>query len=515
MDVSLYTWQRDCLRAWFAAGTQGIVSVATGAGKTVMAAAAVEALQRKYPGRLRVRIVVPTLAIMKQWRDTLRKNRLADSRTLGYYCGSRRDAPESACMIYVINSARYALARHVLADLEQGFHVLLIADECHHYGSAENRRIFEFLPMLKEHGAHYHALGLSATPQPESPGSVLTKALGAEIYRYGFLEAVRGRTVSPFAILQIALSFTPQEREEYEELSASLARLLQKLRKYCPDLKKQSRAAFFNELKRLAEEGEEETARLAQSWLSLTWQRKELLCLAEARIFCVLCIVRALPCETKILIFSERIAQAEQMYALLKERYPGQVACYHSQAGEQARYNALRAFREGQARILVTCRALDEGMDVPEASVGIVLSGAAVKRQRIQRLGRILRTRPGKEVACLYYLYVDRSQEEPSYFFDGAKDYRIARLSYVQAEDVLVNPAYEETAARVLQAMETAGVEEERRQEARRCLQEGLARADWLLTEEQCAKRADRATDTRKRNYWICMRELARQSRDP
>lgn len=53
-------------------------------------------------------------------------------------------------MIYVINSARYTLSRHILRDINMGYAVLLIADECHHYASAENRKIFEFLPYLPE-----------------------------------------------------------------------------------------------------------------------------------------------------------------------------------------------------------------------------------------------------------------------------------------------------------------------------------------------------------------------------
>ena len=80
-----------------------------------------------------------------------------------------------------------------------------------------------------------------------------------------------------------------------------------------------------------------------------------------------------------------------------------------------ARKLSLARFRDGEVRILVTCRALVEGYDVPSANVGIVMSSASVNRQRTQRLVRILRRAEGKEIASLYYLYVRESSEEASY----------------------------------------------------------------------------------------------------
>ena len=512
--VKLYAWQKECLENWFAGGTHGIVNVVTGAGKTVMAIAAIRRLDRELPGILRVRIVVPTQEIMKQWRNALREHAAAASQEIGYCYGCRKDAPERKYMIYVINSARFCLARHIAADLEQGVHILLIADECHHYISPENRKIFDFLPLLKNRENQYHSLGLSATPPENGSKTILSQALGKEIYEYGFSEAVQKRTVSPFSILQVALSFTPEERAEYEELSERMAECLRKLEKRCPAVKKPERAGFFCLLERLCREGGEE-GELAERLLFLIYKRKETLCQAQARRFCTLHIIRQLPVRTKILVFGERIRQVDEIYAMLREYFPGAVGCYHSQTGEQARRHAIEAFRDGRFRILVTCRALDEGIDVPEASVGIILSGAAVKRQRIQRLGRILRVTPGKEGACLYYLYVEKSHEESSYFSDGAKYYRVGRLTYHAAEDIFVNPEYEEAAAQVLRSMEQAGMKKEQCREARRCMEEGLIRSDWLLPADRCEENLRRAVDKRERNYWVCMRELAKLTGEP
>jgi len=58
------------------------------------------------------------------------------------------------------------------------------------------------------------------------------------------------------------------------------------------------------------------------------------------------------------------------------------------------RHATLERFKAGEYQTLVTSRVLNEGVDVPEASIAIVLSGSSVEREYIQRLGRILRKRP-------------------------------------------------------------------------------------------------------------------------
>ena len=47
-------------------------------------------------------------------------------------------------------------------------------------------------------------------------------------------------------------------------------------------------------------------------------------------------------------------------------------------------------------RALVSCRVLNEGLDVPAASVAVVLGGSLGRREHVQRVGRILRPAPGK-----------------------------------------------------------------------------------------------------------------------
>ena len=70
---------------------------------------------------------------------------------------------------------------------------------------------------------------------------------------------------------------------------------------------------------------------------------------------------------------------------MIRLRFGDVCGLYHSRLAKTVRERILNSFRSGESRILVACRALDEGIDVPDANIGIVMSGSSVRRQRIQR----------------------------------------------------------------------------------------------------------------------------------
>ena len=75
------------------------------------------------------------------------------------------------------------------------------------------------------------------------------------------------------------------------------------------------------------------------------------------------------------------------------------------------RHETLALFRSGKYPVIASSRVLNEGVDVPEASVAIVLSGTGAPREYIQRLGRILRPMEGKR-AILYEVIAEKTSEE-------------------------------------------------------------------------------------------------------
>lgn len=520
--LRLYPWQEECLEKWKEAQFHGIVNVVTGAGKTVLALAA-SAYLRTYLAnaddpegkQLRVRIVVPSVPLAGQWLRELRSVLPAlgiEHPKCGLYYSGHKGMPDQDYMIYVLNSARFSIARHILSDIRQGFSVLLIVDECHRCASPENQRIFGFLKQeaaswQAEVQKRYYSLGLSATIRSEDYETVLKPALGREIYRYHFSSAVRDGYVSRFAIFHTALSFSASELREYAVLSDQMSALFHYLADCYPHLRGLEGPRLFAALRKIAEsDGEDSEASL---YLNLAYKRKTVSCMAASRVSAAVSLVQQLEPSAKILIFGERIGQAEQVWQELDARYPGRVGRYHSQMSIQAKRNTMEAYRDGRLRILVSCRGLDEGIDVPEASVGIVLSGSSVSRQRIQRLGRILRRREDQSPACLYYFYIKESSEDAVYLPNPDSYFPVCSLSYSDQDQAFCHPAYEELSACLLEEAEAHGLSETKLRELRACLLLGLARPDWLESPKHCAEHIRLAKNRREKNYWICMKRLA------
>lgn len=518
MEKNLYQWQEDCLKKWFSNRGRGIVQAVTGSGKTLLALTAADRLEQMAEAELRVRIVVPTATLMWQWHHTLRDfcdkkyARQDVGRESGKLIGLRgagyRDASNCRYMIYVINSARYELARQILSELREGKAVLLIADECHHYISGQNSLIFEFLPHIQPYEDHFYSLGLSATLPTGQAGKELAAALGRRIYDYGVEAAAEQQTVCPYDIFHIGISFQEEEREEYEELSDRLAALYGMLVSGYPIFRSLDQRSRFEMLQGLVGNSNRKIADAARQYMNLSYKRKGLVCMASQRLDCACSLVQYLGIRDKILIFGERIQQADALYGLLQKYYPGRVGRYHSKLGAQANKNALERFRSGDIRILIACKAIDEGVDVPDASIGIILSGTSARRQRVQRLGRIIRKKEGKDRASLYYLHVAESSEDVC-FLPDVKGSRTIELDYLAEERLFHNACYGQKTAWLLEQMRTAGQPEEKTEEVRHCLTLGSVRADWMADEAVIERQFQNAESVRERNYWKCMKKLS------
>ncbi len=107
----------------------------------------------------------------------------------------------------------------------------------------------------------------------------------------------------------------------------------------------------------------------------------------------------------RTLIFTEDNAM---VYRIARE-YLIPAITHHTPVKE--RHDVLQRFRVGHYPVVVTSRVLNEGVDVPEASIAIVLSGTGSRREYVQRLGRILRRRAGKQ-AVLYEVVAEATSEE-------------------------------------------------------------------------------------------------------
>lgn len=407
LRVEPYRWQKEAAEAWLTANGRGIVKVVTGAGKTVLALLLVSRLRASRAYRdtsLRVVIVVPTTALLDQWYEGVISLLSLEDRDVGVFYGEKKQPlTDQPVTIYVLPSAARHLARHV-RELEQGEDLFLIVDECHRSGSPKFSKIYKADPAF--------TLGLSATPERRADFAfeeILVPALGPIIYEYGYSEARSDGIIPPFRLKRIGVKLKRGEQEKYNELSDDISELFVRLISKYPQLQAATGEMFLKVLGSLQRTTED---MLIEQYTILLNLRKEIVHTSRSKMQALTWIIEnELPSSTKTLIFHERIASANQIHEYLASNGHS-AALYHSEMPIEDRKGNLSAYREGSARLLVACTALDEGLDVPATSAGIIVAATSSIRQHIQRIGRILRRAPGKDHSLVYTIYVEGIEDD-------------------------------------------------------------------------------------------------------
>lgn len=384
-------WQTRALSAW-AVARRGIVKVVTGGGKTVFAQMCLSDFFAEVRDGQAL-IVVPSLSLLDQWWVALQDESDVPAHDIGLLSGQDKCTGNERIIIAVINSSRDFTER-----FSSGRRVFLIVDECHRAGSPKNARA-----LL---GTFVATLGLSATPEREYDEGFdehVAGRLGPVIYEYSYIDASRDGIICPFSLTNVRVSLLPDEDQQYRAYTRSIARLL-----------------------RAADEGQ------PRDGLDRLLQRRAAVTANATRRIPVAAKLVELHRGERAVVFHERIGAANNILAILRAR-GHRATAYHTQIGPAVRRDNLRLFRKGLFDALVCCRALDEGMNVPEASVAVIASSTASERQRIQRLGRILRTAAGKESAAVYTLFAT-TEERRRLVREEASLTGVASVSWLEGD---------------------------------------------------------------------------------
>ena len=111
------------------------------------------------------------------------------------------------------------------------------------------------------------------------------------------------------------------------------------------------------------------------------------------------------------IVFTENKKQAKEFNAIINTK-GYQSAIYNTDLDATEREENLNNFKSGNLNVLVSCTALDEGFDMPEADGAMILSASSSKRQRIQRMGRVLRITANKQNALIVTVYSSKTEYE-------------------------------------------------------------------------------------------------------
>lgn len=366
--ITLRDYQKQALDAWILNNKRGVIVLPTGSGKTVIGINAISLLNTP------TIVVVPTLDLLDQWRSRLKKEFKVDVGMLG---GGEQE-------IKAITVSTYDSAYIHAARLGNKFG-LIIFDEVHHLPAEGYKHIAEMF-------ASPFRMGLTATyERDDGLHSELNRLVGGKVFEKKVKE-LAGEHLSPFRLQKIAVELTAEEQIEYEHHQGIFADYLRRC-----NITIRTPLDFQKIVIRSGRDPNARKVLLARN------KARDIALNSVSKIEKFREILKKHK-ESRLFIFTEH----NKLVHIISKEFLIPAITYRTATKERG--EILDRFRSGVYRAVVTSKVLDEGIDVPEADVGVILSGTGSGRAFIQRLGRILRKKEGKEAVLYEIVSADTSE---------------------------------------------------------------------------------------------------------
>ena len=364
--MKLRQWQEKAFPLWWAK-KRGSVKVVTGGGKTVFAIHCLTKYLEEQKDNS-IFIVVPSIALLDQWYEGLQKT--FGDKDISLNGGGEHLENISKITISTIDSVKNIIHKFNAPN------TLLIVDECHKIGTEKRGEILT---------GNWHAtLGLSATPERDYDDNfyiIIKKILGDIIFDYDYIDAREDEVIVNFKLLYAYAEMTEAENDKYKDFTKKIQRRAatiggNNMNDYPLKMLIFNRARMVKNSKNRIPFGVE----LLQKHKRDSW-----------------------------IVFTENKKQAKEFNKIInKKGYKS--AIYNTDLDNNEREENLNNFKSGNLNVLVSCTALDEGFDMPEADGAMILSASSSKRQRIQRMGRVLRITANKENALIVTVYSSNTE---------------------------------------------------------------------------------------------------------
>jgi superfamily II DNA or RNA helicase len=361
--------QTEALQAWWNCGGRGIVVLPTGTGKTHVA---ILAIQRT--GRPSL-VVTPTIDLLNQWYDQLVT---AFAVPVGLIGGGSYDLQPLTVTTY--DSAYIYLERW------GNRYGLLVFDECHHlpgptYMLAATGSIAPF------------RLGLTATPErADGQEALLPELIGPIVFRRE-IRQLAGEFLAEYRTERLYVVLSADEQQRYQNAREQYRRFVEE-----HGISLSGPQGWQRFIQATCRSAEGRSAFLAYR------EQKRIALAAPAKLQCLERLIERHR-HDRVLIFTYDNATVY----LIARRFL--VPAITHQTRTKERRQILQRFHSGEYPIVVTSQVLNEGVDVPAANVGIILSGTGSVREHVQRLGRLLR-KHGDKQAVLYEVVTRDTAEE-------------------------------------------------------------------------------------------------------
>jgi superfamily II DNA or RNA helicase len=371
-NFELYEFQKEAIESWQNHNKQGTIILPTGSGKTIVALGSIVRTQKK------TLIIVPTLALLEQWKNRIHTLLEIPFEDIGEFGGGKHDIKDITIITY---DSAYLYVKRL--RLQFG---LLILDEAHHLAGPNYQ-------IIADAYIAPHRLGLTATLDIEeiSYSNLMTKGFGPIVYQKNPDDLKETKILSEFKIVTTQVKI--DNIDEYK-------RFIKVLQDYIKVLPRSRKLSYFQQIifRVNRDHRAQEALQAYRKARDISFSAKKKLDELEK-----LLVEHK---EDKMIIFSDYVAFCEKIARTFF------IPCITHRTSAEERRWILEYYKRVPRAKLVTSKILDEGVDVPDAKIAVIMISSGSKRQFIQRLGRILRRHPSKDEAILYEIVSEDTLEE-------------------------------------------------------------------------------------------------------
>jgi len=361
-------YQSEAIAEWRKRRGRGVVVLPTGAGKTHVAVMGIDLWRRS------TLVVAPTLDLVRQWYDLLRATFRVPVGVVG---GGEHDVQPLTVTTY---DSAYLHMEH----LGNRFG-MVVFDECHHLpGSTYALGAQLCLAPFR--------LGLTATlERADGREALLADLIGPTVYQRDIVE-LSGDFLADYDTARVIVELSPEEREEYEAERAIYRGFVRS-----HGIRMSAKEGWSQFI--IMSSRDEEGRRAMKAYR----RQRDLAFCAPAKLDYVELLLHRHRRDRAILFTQDNVTCYE-----LSRRFLVPAITHQTKVKERS--DILTGLSDGRYGAVATSKVLNEGVDVPDANVAIVVSGSGSVREHVQRLGRVLR-KVGDKRAILYELVTSETSE--------------------------------------------------------------------------------------------------------
>lgn len=384
----LYPYQEQAINEFISNKYNHFFEMATGTGKTFTSVKAVEKMSSNMGGKsLYVIVVVPQIDLQVQWERAFKEVGIS-SRLFGGNATSKdwEDEFNRSIIDYcnnvpiVVSISTYDTFFSKVNEMlcSKRMNTLIIVDEAHELSRNQ---------ISKLSTDYRFRLGLSATPERHSEketNSIIEYFTRGRIetFKYTIDEAIIAGFLSRYEYYPIVVRLEDDDLEfgKYQKYTLQLAQLMNE-----EERDEEKIQEILNNRSVIVKKARNKTDKICEMVAGSKYDFK------NAVVYCG---------QGKDLVTEESII--DSVTIALKENGKYRVSQFTSKTADRSA--VLQEFENGYYDTLVAIKCFDQGVDVPKLDKIYIMASDTLKRQTIQRRGRVLRKckETGKTLAYIY-----------------------------------------------------------------------------------------------------------------